>query len=331
MRILGSSGATRMRAQSGTTLIEMMIACLIMAFVSTAFLGILLTTYKTSAKVTNSTDTASAVRIVKEKLGADIRQGRTLGDVYGTGFTESGIWIPQGVDTFPGPLNPVYGDGQAPSSGWPTSWTGGGVGNPYQLSNTCLIVQVPVLDNHNDNGSTHNTNANPGWPTAIFPASYGNGYPGPGSPPVTGNPWDNVETHVYMVKQDPNNAGEYQLEWCSFPGYPVTGYLPAAHSMQPQVLLKGIVGPLKNGTPQVFQFIDKTDPTGTPRDTITPGPAYVANYTGVVVNLEIRSHAESNVHRKDLSVQPIAFKTEIFLRNNAIATTNGSTAAAVGP
>lgn len=306
-------------------MVEMCIVALIMAFVSTAFLGILIATYKTNAKVTNMTDTITAVRLVKEKLGVDIREGRTLGDVYGSTFVDNGVDIREGTASFPGNKNPCYGAGQTPPAGWP--WAG----PPYALSNTCLVVQIPIGDNHLDSGSTHNIDGTKmGWPTAIYPtqlpAYSGVMYAGlgPGNP-VVDNPWDNVETHIYQVLPDPNNAGEWRLEWCSVPGFAVPGYLPAAHSQSPQVLLTGIVGPLDgNGTPHIFQFIDKTDTTGVARDTILPSTGYVANYTGVVVNLEIRQHQESNVLRKDISVQPVGFKTEIFLRNNAIATTNGT-------
>jgi type II secretory pathway pseudopilin PulG len=327
------------RNQRGSSLVEVLIAAAIMSVIATAFLSILLVTYKANAKITNVTDTASALRQVKERLGMDIRAGRTLGDVYGTGFYDppgpqpASIWVPQGVDTFPGASNPVYGAGQAPPAGWPASWGP----TPYQLSNTCLIVQVPIGNNHNDSGTTHAWSTNAallGWPTAIYPntAAYtaAQRAQGPGNPPV-GVPFDNVETHVYKVVADPDNAGEYLLQWCSFPGYPVPGYLPAAHSMaKPQTILKGIVGPMDNGgNLKVFQFIDKTKPAGVAQDAISdtngnPNPAYVANYTGIVVNLEIRTHTESVIGRKGISIQPVGFKTEIFLRNNAIATTNGS-------
>lgn len=324
----------------GASLVEVLVAGTIMTMIAGAFLGTLLVTYKANAKISNQTDTNNAIRQIKERLGVDLRAGRTLGDVYGTGFTDNvngtQVWIPQGVDYFPGSQNPVYGAGQTPPKGWPSSWPGGGSTNPYRLSNKCLIVQVPIGNNHNDSATKHawSTDASKlGWPTAIYPnnASYtaAQRAQGPGNPAVT-VPWDNVETHVYMVVVDPDNAGEYLLQWCSFPGLAVPGYNPEAHSMaQPQTLLKGIIGPLDaNGNIKVFQFLDKTKPNSPPQDIITDtdgvsSPAHIANYTGIAINLEVRTHQDSVLGRKNISLQPIGFKSEIFLRNNAIATTNG--------
>jgi hypothetical protein len=319
-----------MRNSSGTTIVELMIASLIMTIMAGAFLSILLVTYKADTRSTSITDTTSAVRQIKERLGLDVRQGRTLGDVYGTGFFDppgggpGAMWVPAGTDSFPGAQNPVYGAGQAPPQGWPASWPGGGVNNPYRLGPTCLIVQIPIGNNHNDSGGLHQLSTDPnltGWPTAIFPntATYTaeQRAQGPGNPAVT-VPYDNVETHVYMVLPDAQELGTYKLEWCTFPGYPVPGYLPAAHAKSPQVLLKGIVGPLDaNGDLRIFQFVDKTD--GALHDAIAPSPSYVSNYTGIIVNLEVRGRSD----RYGVRGQNIGFKTEVFLRNNAIATVNG--------
>lgn len=286
-----------------------------------------ITVFKQSFKISNMTDTTDAVRLIKDRIGKDVREGRSLGDVYGTDVTDNSVTpaltMTQGSDQFPCTRDPIYGNGESPPAGWPSTWGS----TPYTLSNTCLIVQVPIGDNHNDSNGVHAWNsANVGWPTEI-PVGSGS--------PATSTIQDNVETHVYMVMADPNNPGEYMMQYSCFPGYATTGYDPKAHSISGQTVLTGIIGPLDaNNVPKVFQFIDKTDSKGTPQDSITPvttpSGAFVANFTGVVINLEVRHHNTVSLQSKNISVQPIAFKTEVFLRNNAVATAIGQPSTVTG-
>lgn len=301
-----------MRSPKGAMLVETLVTTTIMGVIGLAFMSVLLMNMKTSAKVNNMTDTINAVRTIKERIGKDVREGRTLGDVFGDNFTDpsSGIEYTIGSASFPCNRNPVYGTGAPTPAGWSAP--------PYTLSNTCLIVQIPVLDNHNDSGTTHALNAGAvGWPTLI-PQGAGN--------PAAPCNQDNVETHVYRVLADPDNTGEYILQLASYGGRAVTGYLPAAHtSTAPQTILKGIIGPMDTvtGLPKVFQFVNKTDLTGTPRDSILPDGAHSPEYTGVVVNLEVRRHQFTSTTRRDISITPVGLKLEVFLRNNALATTAG--------
>jgi type II secretory pathway pseudopilin PulG len=313
------------RTAHGTSLVEMLVTTVIMSIIALSFMGMLLVNFHTNAKVDNVQDTANAMRIIKERIGRDVRMGRSLGDVYGDLVQDptSLIWYLQGSDSFPSANDPVYG-GTPPTT--PTGWPA----PPYRLGNQCLIVQMPVLDDHNDTVSLHQRNAGAkGWPTMITTAE-GN--------PKPSNNVENVETHVYRVVPDPANANEWILQYCSFGGMTKNGYQQSAHTFGPETILTGIIGPLdKNGQPKVFQFVKKTANTSTaisdvaanaesyPSDTILPDGSHAAEYTGVVVNLCVRRHQTTTTTRRDISLTPIGFKLEVFLRNNALATSTNNT------
>jgi hypothetical protein len=136
---------------------------------------------------------------------------------------------------------------------------------------------------------------------------------------------ENVETHVYQILQDPANPGEWIMQVASYGGIPVPGYLPAVHTNGPQTLLTGIVGPMDpaTNTPKVFQYISRVDTTGRPHDQIDPDGSHATEYTGVVVNLEVKRHQTVIAGRNDISSKPLGMKLEVFLRNNATATSVG--------
>ncbi|HEY9789606.1 MAG TPA: hypothetical protein V6D22_04350 [Candidatus Obscuribacterales bacterium] len=305
---------------------EALVTTVIMGILSMAFMAVLLMNYKTNAKLDNMQDTLNAVRAIKERISKDVREGRSLGDVYGTQTTDpanvdplTGLPIPLIVGSagFPSSNDPVYGGNSPPPQ--PTGWPAATVSSPYTLSNQCLIVQIPVLDDHADTSTQHFRDLNQlGWPTQI-PASFSS----------SGIEQDNVETHVYRVVADPSNAGEYLLQFASFGGAGgaitgFTGYNSSVHTFGPQTLVSGIIGPIDSvtGLPKVFQFISPKR-SGTPVDSI-PNPSYTAEYTGVVCNLEIRRHQDMSTHQKNFSVTPIGMKIEVFLRNNALATSAGA-------
>lgn len=297
-----------MRKGRGSTIVELLVSVTVMSIVALAFMPILLINYKTNAKVSNVSDTANALRTIKERLGKDVREGRSLGDVYGDPATDpaSGLTYNTGSATFPSANDPIYGNNIPP-------------GAPYTLSPTTLIVQIPITDLHNDVGGTHNINAtNLGWPTQVN---------------VAGSIKDNVETHIYRVVPDPENAGEWLMQFTSFPGAPVSdanppapqrpySYDPNVHNTGPCTILKGIVGPLDAmNNPHVFQYLNRAQPSAKPVD--APSGQFIAEYTGVIVNLEVRQHQESSKSRTDIALQPAGMKTEVFLRNNTLATSTG--------
>jgi hypothetical protein len=314
-----------MRNTNGQSLVELLVTTTVMSIVALSMMSVLLINYRTNAKVASIQDNVDAVRQIKERIATDVRKGRALGDVFGqtqinTAVTPALVYT-VGSDRFPeASRNPIYG-ATVPIN--PASWPSA----PWKLSNTCLIVQVPVLDNHNDDAGTHTHQTNPnkiGWPTMIPAGWKGNG------PPATINQ-DNVETHVYMIVPDPDNAGEYQMQLAEFAGMPMPGYDPQTHTRGPQTILKGITGPLNAaGQPQIFQFISRISQNGVPDNSILPDGSHSPEYTGVVVNLQVKRHQTMNAVRGDISQTPIGMKLEVFMRNNALATSVGQPKATTG-
>lgn len=301
MTILLASSVRRRR--TGFSVVELMVSVLVMTFASTAIFSLLISTADMSQKVSNKMDSVNACRNVMERLSKDVRMGRALGDVYGSNvelWTDTVTGQPvlgfQGSDAFPANRNPCYGSGQTPIGGWP--WTG----PPYQLNNTTMIVQTPIF------GAS-------GYPTSV-PSGSGN--------PALPSAQDNVETHIYKVIPDPDqlrNPGQFILQMSKIAGFPTAGYNPAVISSAPQTILTGIVGPMDSqGQPKIFQYLDKTDASGTPQDTFAD-PGTVANCTGVIVNLEVMKQLEGARRPAALGL-----KTEVFLRNNALSTTVGTAA-----
>ncbi len=295
-----------MRTTSGFSLVELLVTVLVMALSSSAIFGVLVTIMSQSSKLQNRCDTIEVARNSLEKIGRDMRSGRSLGDVFGTEVNN----MVEGSDVFPSARNPLYGSGQTPPNGWP-AWGDQSKPETFKLSNTTLVVQVPVFDTD-------------GWPGAIPQNLL----------PVGMQTQANVETHIYRVVADPDNPGEWLLQWTKVPGASVPGY--DAAGLRPsasQTLASGIVGPLNpaTGQPRIFQYLDKLDATGTARDNIAD-PQNMVNYSGVMVNLEIRQHRDtSQVSGKFVKTSVLALKTEIFLRNNSIATSVGMPSQAQSP
>jgi type II secretory pathway pseudopilin PulG len=308
----------KLRDASGTTLVEMMISVVCTSLITMAMFSVIWMNTIIQAKSGNNLDAANAARIAIDRIGRDAREARSLGDVYGEDIVLSSappMTGTSGTDYFPSANDPIYAGGATPAGGvWPTTWPTDACPNPgrYLLSNRCLIIQVPVYDSN-------------GWPTQI-PVS--NPYVAGLPTPMQGNQ-ANVETHIYRVLDDPANPGQYLLQLFVAPGRAAPGYVPAEHTFGPQTLVKGIVGP-KNAQnePAIFQFIarrgslDDTNPSGQPQDSIpeaSPGVKRLANFTGIIVNLEV---TRSDYGRS--KPVTLAFKQEVFIRNNAMSTSVGN-------
>lgn len=284
------------RSQSGTSLVELLIVCLIITIISAGIIGLLTANATVSRNISNKVDTIDEARVMLARLGKDMRMGRTIGEVYG---------IAQGqyAKQFPAASDPMWSQ-----QGMPPGWTGAW---PAQLSSSCMIIQIPMFDSYTD--------ASGGWPLAL-PAGFGN-------PPTT-SAIDDVETHIYKMIADPdtvNHPGEYRMELWKFPGRDVNGVIGPISG--PQIVLKNIVGPTLAGASGldnlcIFQVVDKTQPNSAPFD---PGSnavtsAALANYTGLIVNLDLNNHDAT--HRSAFQNSGrLAFKTEIFMRNNILSTT----------
>lgn len=293
------------RSQTGASLVELSISTVIMSFTSVVVFSLLISTMAAGNKLNNKCDTIDVSRTALERISKNVRTGRSLGDVFGTQI----LGMVQGSSLFPSNRNPVYGAGQSPPDGWPT-WADGRAPSSFVVDNRTLVVQVPIFDPN-------------GFPTAI--------------PPFTGSPasdrvQDNVETHIYRVIPDPSIPGEWIMQWARIPGMAAAGYVPADEQTAPQTICTGIVGPMQGGQPCVFQYIDKTDATGTPQNVIPNGGREIAAFSGLIVNLELTHHQNSSqVAGTWKAPGVLALKTEVFLRNNSLATTVGMPSTAVAP
>lgn len=127
--------------------------------------------------------------------------------------------------------------------------------------------------------------------------------------------------YVYTVVPDPTRANEYLLQVAMFPGFTTAAQIngavvnPARPAINPpQTLCKGIIGPLgSDGQPRIFSYLDKTDDTRTPQ--LAGTGSTVANFTGVIMALELKSAEYSNKNKSTIAV-----KTTVYMRNNALST-----------
>lgn len=127
-----------------------------------------------------------------------------------------------------------------------------------------------------------------------------------------------MEVHQFQVIADPNNAGEFMIQWNKKAGPAVpASALPQKAMLNtnqgPQVLVSGIVAPA-NGN--CFRYINRTNPGAAPEPTPT---GTMTDYTGVEIQLEAIEHRNST--RDTLSGNwrkpaVLAYKSEVFMRNN---------------
>lgn len=309
------------RSKSGTSLVELLVATVVMSFVASGILGLTYLNWKTNQRIENKTDGATAARQAIDRIAYEIRQARSVGDYYGvvmpptmrvvddlgtndvttdisvvhqsnlpSGEVEAGtatLASPQ----FPAPGNPQYDNSSATITGWLD-----GQSAPYTLGNDCLILQEPIFT------------------TTGFPRAY-NVAGGP-------QPIECLDTWVYKVVRDtrPDHPNEYILQCAGFPGPNST--MPANLRRRPQTILTGITGPMgPNGTPRVFQFLESSNQA--PIDTVPW--ANVHDISGVLVHLEIRRQQASNTATQVGGQQAyVAFKQEIYLRNNSLTTVSAT-------
>ncbi|MBX9685984.1 MAG: hypothetical protein K2X27_04730 [Candidatus Obscuribacterales bacterium] len=301
-----------MRKTDGLSLVELLVVMVIMLFISIAIFAMLTSNAKITRKLENKVDAIETSRGAVERIGKDVRMGRSFGDLYGNA---SGGYVvgTNAALTFPCANDPLYSS-QAQPAGWTGVW-------PPSLSTSTLIVQTPAF------------NAN-GFPMALSV--------GTGTPAISAamGPQDDLSTSIYRLIADPdpvNHPNEYRLEYWNFPAA-TPASLPAIVKpaiVGPIILVKGIIGPKLNANsnvPTVFQLVrkkDATHPSDAPVDPATIAGAELALYSGVVVNLEVKkqdasatSVAQSTaVGGMQFEVVPI--RGEFYLRNNIQSTSAG--------
>lgn len=309
------------RTESGVSLVEMLVATLMMAFISAGILGLAYMNWKTSQRIENKSDSANAARQAIDRLSFEIRQARSVGDHYGVvvpptqqvvDMDRSGIndtttdlrvfhadalpagHVEQGVATlsspsFPAPGNPQYDISNTSLTGWED----GRPALPYVLSNRCLVLQVPIFT----------------------PSGFPRAYAGAG---LT-QPVECLDTWVYRVVPSRSARGEWLLQVAGYPGQGSTMSKPR----EVRTILSGIVGPMgPDNTPRVFQYLLSSDSAAA--DTVQW--QNVADISGVLVQLEIRrSQASAGVAQKGGQQAFVGFKQEVYLRNNSLTSLTAST------
>lgn len=274
------------------TLIEMLASISIIGIAAAGLSGLVLLNAMSTVRMSNRVDGLNAARQAIERLGKDLRMARNVGDIYTAAST-----------SFPSAGNPLYSAG-APPGGWSNDpdWSQ----RPYVLSDNTLIIQQPIFMKDNPQTSPNED----GWPSAIYVDALG-----AGNPSTT---MDNVDTVVYRVIPDRDNPGTFKLQFSMFPGWssPSFGSSPFQEQRPaisvPVTILKGITNQ------SVFQYLDKTDPTGTPQAIISSGA--IDNITGIVVTLQILNTQSGTTAPSNVSI-----KSELYMRNNPLGTITGTT------
>lgn len=294
------------RKQTGTSLVELLVTTTVMAFVGTAIFGLFTADAGLSRKLANKLDAIDSIRTGIDNISRDVRQARTFGDIYGNTSGQR-ITTAGGVasaNKFPCSTDPLWGNQPAPT-GWTGPW-------PITMNATNMIVQIPVFD------------AN-GFPLALNTAWYPNTWTAS---------QDDLETHVYQIIADPdgvNHPNEFILQEWKFPGVSAANVAAGAKvvpaAIGPIVLVKGIIGPTTMaGNLQIFQLIDSTNPNNPPVDPASINPTNLANYGGLVVNMEVKKFGNTNtaVAQSSNIYEVVPIKTEVFLRNNILSTTSSN-------
>jgi type II secretory pathway pseudopilin PulG len=351
-----------LRSTTGASLIEMLVAMFLMSFVSAAIFGLAIINNQEGEKIFNKADSLNAAREVMDTIGEDVRMARSVGDLYGPTappttqtvghhaevggvYNAPVLGQPQSVPYFPSAGDPIYGNGTScgnltPPGGWPAfPGDGTATGTPaggqpyYTLGPDTLIIQVPIFDLPGAGGIASYPG---GFPVQLYIPTQGqlsSQTPAAQSGTVT-QPTvvlEAVDTFVFQIVPDPDqaaNPGEYDLQVAGFPGCGKAPNGKVAFSNMslngtPRTILKGIVGPLdSSGKPAIFQYIDSSTPA-TPKSSIPFPYNEIPNISGVIVTLELKNHAANSSGASSSAPVTVGLKSEMYMRNNALATVVG--------
>ncbi len=300
--------AAKRRYAHGFSITELLVTTLLMGL-SMAVIGELaVVTTMGSVKMTNKADGLSAARVAMNRISTDVRHARAVGDYYGANAERS---------RFPASTNPLYGS-RFPAGGWPAlPW------NPNMtLSDSVLVLQIPV---------TYENPGNQDDPTNGFPIMLPANYFGPQQPKYN---MENLDTVVYQIVPDRNRPGEFILEMARFPGEQITGLLSNSKGIinPPQIILKGITGPMKAAEtlPSVFSYMTRTKKPyavgGQPNPFVKVDPASVDldMVQGVAFDLEVKSTGLKNSAGDGQFPQYFGIHNEAFMRSNRNMTLNNT-------
>lgn len=260
--------------------------------------------------LTTKSDSLSTVRTALERVSADIRQSRALGDYYGQ--TAERL-------QFPSSANPMYGI-FVPPGGWPAApWPLA----PYKLGPQCLILQQPMffLDPVNDPTNPLFSSAAAQNTINGFPIMLPKNYIASGVPLYD---VEDLDTLVYQVVPDLNRPGEFLLQMIRLPGKPLVNVNSSYRSLinPPQTVLSGIVGPKPLGgtatdPPVVFGFLQKPLPTAPGKLVRTvPTTNNIANIVGVTLDLEVRKSLSASKTTTTTTSSVLGLHQEVALRSS---------------
>ncbi len=254
--------AKKSRSRNGISIIEFLVTIVIMsmAMLVISELSVMITT--AVVKTTNKVEGLEAARIAVNRISADIRHSRCIGDFYGPSRR-----------IFPSPNNPLYST-RVPPGGWPVPpWEPNMV-----VSETILILQIPVI---------FEDPLNPQNPSNGMPLVLPVDHFGTGLPPVN---MENLDTVVYQVVADAERPGEYLLQVARFPGEQLPGLTSKVQPMinPPQTILRGLIGPTvpPSKVPSVFSYLARVNTT--PPIAIIDPNAGIDNVSGVGIDLVIK-------------------------------------------
>jgi len=305
-----------LRNHRGISLVEMLVSVIVLAFsmaiVSQLAIFTTIGTVKTNSRVSG----ISAARQALTRINSDIRSARGFGDLYGVNSERL---------NFPAVQNPIYPAG-LPNSQPAPPW------KPIQLSDTCLIIQRPMLflDPLNDPANVNYNSQAAENPRNGFPIMLRKN-----KPPNPVNDMEDLDTIVYQIIPDSAHPGEYLLQMMRFAGVPYVDVNSTymASVTTPQTILAGLVGPNKIGgtgieLPPVFSYYGRP-PVG--KNNLTSGKIVkytkptatnVDNILGVGIDVDVKK--TDLLAGNSATQQPSYYgiHNETFLRSNRNITIN---------
>jgi hypothetical protein len=316
------------RSRSGTSISELLVSIVLMAFAFMTVGELVVTTTLASTRLTNCIDGVNGANLFLRRLGEDVRTAQAFGSIYSSPSNANYFPDPSNASDISYSLAPHWG-------GWPTT----GQGNtswpsqPYALGSNCLILQQPAF--YSNSSSILN-----GAPLMIPAGTLGTGVPAVNV--------QYVDTVVYYVLLDPQSPGQYLIQRARFSGYPGASQLPALGPTQlrttidqPQTVLRGVVGPLysSGSVPAVFEYLG-IDPnpskgsiqtlgvvlSGSPTLS-SPKGAQVPALGGLSVNLEIETPVPNTGTSK---LHHFGSHSQFFLRANSHIRMTNSAAPGTG-
>lgn len=281
------------RSSIGVSLTELAVSTILIGVVLAGIGELVVQNTFASTKLTNKIDGQIGSSRAIRRICEDVRQARTIGNIYASNGRNSYCDLSQSDDE----ITTLTPTGGFPASPWPST--------PYKLSPQTLIVQQPVLF-QDSTGSANQIN---GFPLRIQKGAISN------SPEIPKVALEYVDSLIYQVVPDDKAPGQFLLQVVRYSErVPIAGCKLRPAITQPQTVLKGIIGPMdpaNPGTPAVFQYMLSE------RDSApitNPTSKQAALIVGVSINLEVKVPNVQNGANPAVA----ASHAEAFLKNSRL-------------